>query len=523
MILNNKLITIVTVVYNAENLVEETIQSVINQTFFEEVEYIIIDGKSKDKTIEIINKYKDKIDILVSEPDNGIYDAMNKAISLANGEWINFMNAGDTFVSNDTLEKVFKNKVFSEFDFVYGNNYYVGDKFKTLQITRPLSSFWKGMPFNHQSVFSKTTLMKECNFNLKYKIQCEFEFLYKNYVNGKKFKKVDVIVANYLADGFSDRYFIDRTLERLDIILKYENKNNQEIYREYFKKIDDYLEKEKNKIKLVESDKFCISVVIPNYNNAKYLEDCLESIITQTHKNIEIVVVDDCSTDNSRDILNKYSEKYSFIKLIFNEVNQGVGRNRDIGIRASIGDFITTLDSDDIFLDKDKLKKELELILKYQQQGEDIIAFSNIVLVDKNLKKLKEQSSSSIKEGNIYKYMITRDCMIPRDFLFSKKQYLKTGGFDPNIPIYEDWDLKIRLSKLFKFYYTRIDGIGYRRHGSGLSAVDFNEHKKWLNYVFNKNISQSGLNRLQRKMIRTWFNRLFLKRKVRNLLKGKIK
>lgn len=94
--MDNPLISVVTVAYNAVTTIEKTILSVINQTY-PNVEYIIIDGGSTDGTVEIIKKYANKLAYWVSEPDNGIYDAMNKGAKVATGEWINFMNCGDSF------------------------------------------------------------------------------------------------------------------------------------------------------------------------------------------------------------------------------------------------------------------------------------------------------------------------------------------------------------------------------------------------------------------------------------------
>ena len=97
------LISIITVVFNDKYGLEETILSVLSQTS-ENIEYIIIDGGSNDGTVDVIKKYEKSIDKWISEPDNGIYDAMNKGIALASGGFINFMNAGDVYASNNKLK-----------------------------------------------------------------------------------------------------------------------------------------------------------------------------------------------------------------------------------------------------------------------------------------------------------------------------------------------------------------------------------------------------------------------------------
>lgn len=232
-----------------------------------------------------------------------------------------------------------------------------------------------------------------------------------------------------------------------------------------------------------------LSIIVPNYNNEKYIEKCLESILSQTYKNIEIVIIDDASTDKSIDIINGYKKKYSFIKVIYNKQNQGVTRNRDSAIKASIGNYITTLDSDDFYINNTKLEKEMKIIkINELKNKKNIIAFSNIVLVDTMGKELSVDTKNNIKEGNIFINLFTRDCMVPRDFIFTKKQYQEAGGYDLKIPIYEDWDLKLRLACKNEFYYTGVDGIGYRRHGTGLSSADSSKHIKWLRYIYKKNI-----------------------------------
>lgn len=179
--MQNKLVTIITVCFNCANELEKTIKSVIAQTY-SNFEYIIIDGFSTDGTTDIIRKYEDKISLWVSEPDKGIYDAMNKGINYAQGKWINFMNAGDCFVSKDTLNNVFEKRSYSEkIKIIYGdvildkNNDLINEK------ASPISCLSYKMPFCHQSSFAHIDLAKKYNFDLKYRIAADYNFFYNAY------------------------------------------------------------------------------------------------------------------------------------------------------------------------------------------------------------------------------------------------------------------------------------------------------------------------------------------------------
>ena len=116
----NPVVSIVTVCYNAVGVIEKTVTSVLNQTY-KKIEYIVVDGASSDGTIEILNNYRSHISTLVSEPDKGIYDAMNKAIDMVSGEWILFLNAGDSFVDNNVLSHVFQREGLEKYSVIYGD------------------------------------------------------------------------------------------------------------------------------------------------------------------------------------------------------------------------------------------------------------------------------------------------------------------------------------------------------------------------------------------------------------------
>ena len=125
--MNKPLISIITISYNAANTIERTILSIINQTY-SNIEYIIEDGKSKDGTLDIVNKYKHQISAIYSEKDKGIFDAMNKALHRSTGEWIIFMNAGDTFHNNEVISNIFETQIPKEISVIYGDVYFITSK-----------------------------------------------------------------------------------------------------------------------------------------------------------------------------------------------------------------------------------------------------------------------------------------------------------------------------------------------------------------------------------------------------------
>lgn len=232
-----------------------------------------------------------------------------------------------------------------------------------------------------------------------------------------------------------------------------------------------------------------ISIIIPNYNNEKYLADCLDSVLRQSVKDIEIILTDDCSTDGSGQLIHDYVDRYpDIIRTVFHPMNVGIARNRHDGILESRGRYITTLDSDDMYDDSRKLEREYDLIKKHENDHQDIIAFSNVKMLFNDSSEQVVGHAENICEGDIYDPLLLRRCFIPRDFLFKREMYFKVGGYNPGYKIYEDWNLKLKLAKHYHFHYTGTVGVIYRRHGNGLSARGVHEHLRYLRKSFSEEV-----------------------------------
>lgn len=199
-------ISVVTVCYNSVSSIEDTIKSVINQTY-PNIEYIIIDGGSTDRTVDILKKYSDRVTYWISEPDKGIYDAMNKGIDIATGDYLNFMNAGDTFFEDKVIEKVVP--LFCNYDIISGiaatslRNKLQFKFWKPIKKNFKFKDICAGGLVNHQATFIKRELLNE-KYSLDYGIIAdEIFFLNQVVFSDKIYKPVDIIISKYDVSGIS--------------------------------------------------------------------------------------------------------------------------------------------------------------------------------------------------------------------------------------------------------------------------------------------------------------------------------
>ena len=219
--------SIITITYNAASVIKPTLDSVISQTYTN-YEYILVDGGSKDDTVAIAKASSIKFAHIVSERDNGIYDAMNKGIALATGDYLCFLNAGDAFYAPDTLqttvdaiaeEKELPDVLYGETAEVDKNRNFV--RMRRLQAPKELhwKSFKNGMLVCHQAFYARREIVPL--YNLKYRLSADVDWCIKVMKQAKKMINVNAIVVNYLQNGLSLQYHRKSLIERFIIMSKH--------------------------------------------------------------------------------------------------------------------------------------------------------------------------------------------------------------------------------------------------------------------------------------------------------------
>ncbi|WP_150046770.1 MULTISPECIES: glycosyltransferase [Methylomonas] len=395
---NLPLITVVTVCFNSENTLSQTIQSIRQQTY-NNFEYIIIDGGSKDKTIDIILQNEDIIDYYVSEPDGGIYAAMNKGLELALGEYIIFLNSDDWY-EPEALELLMKAQLTQKCDFVSALANYTDGNGKFMRV-QPSSSFDASvdfrMPLRHETMLIAAKIYEEVGlYDTSYAVIADRIFTAHLFWKGYTHYELQIPLLNFRTSGVSSanisQLYEERrraleeqypgismtalldimTLEKLtperlcEISRNYKSPRFRASARAYvtdranqghnaWQNIDlDAFSSVLNKKPLRKTIPFspqvthpAISIILPIFNCEDTIANCLDSIMVQTFKNFEIICINDRSTDGSQKIIDEYAKNDKRIQRRFNEINSGHGASRNRGIFLAQGDYIFSIDPDD--------------------------------------------------------------------------------------------------------------------------------------------------------------------------------
>jgi glycosyltransferase involved in cell wall biosynthesis len=218
----NPLFSVITVVRNDVDNIENTLLSVIGQTL-RSIEYIVVDGRSTDGTLDVLNKHKAGINILISEKDHGIYDAMNKGLSISRGEWVIFINSGDRLYSSSTLEQL-AGDIRPGRDIIYGHCEVRYGTFSRIKKAKGIEKLWQGMPFCHQSLLVRNELLKDRKFDTNYSLAADYNLVGELYSRQCKYFGSDIVISSISAAGRSDN-------DRIEVLRQY-----RAISSQYFKR-----------------------------------------------------------------------------------------------------------------------------------------------------------------------------------------------------------------------------------------------------------------------------------------------
>lgn len=235
----NPKFSVITVTYNAAQVLEDTLQSVITQTY-KNVEYIIVDGASEDGTLSLVQKYRSRIHTVISEPDKGLYDAMNKGIRAASGDYLCFLNAGDSFHEDTTLQEIVHTLPETGLpDILYGETAIVNSEGHFLRMRRlsppehlTWKSFKQGMLVCHQSFLARRELAEP--YNLSYHFSADFDWCIRMMKKSRSLHHTHLTITDYLDEGITTRNHKASLKERFRIMAGYYGWGSTLIHHAWF-------------------------------------------------------------------------------------------------------------------------------------------------------------------------------------------------------------------------------------------------------------------------------------------------
>jgi len=379
------LVTIITVCRNAASTIEQTISSVRRQTY-KNIEYIVVDGRSTDRTLEIIRNNEDLIGYYVSEPDGGIYNAMNKGIELAQGSLILVLNSDDWY-EDDAVSCLVAAHKYSRCSFVGGLARYInadGSSHVLSSMTFDPATLLR-MPVRHQTMLISAALYNEIGpYDTDFSIIADFEFVIRLYQAGATYYELRKPILNFRTTGVSSTALLRLHNEHCRLLRKIfpflSDEDVQKLGNHSTAHPDDFIAAANRHLDrpdfvlavramLIDFKRLWgarwaeakfdrlaagaprlfpkISVIVPFYNASSLVESAARMILAQDLKEIEVIFVNDRSTDDGAERLRTLASQDSRVRILHNDRNLGPAGSRNRGIKAARGRYIFFLDADD--------------------------------------------------------------------------------------------------------------------------------------------------------------------------------
>ncbi|MBQ7202008.1 glycosyltransferase [Candidatus Saccharibacteria bacterium] len=478
---DNPKVTIVIPVYNGENYVKYALDSAVNQTY-KNLEILVVDDGSTDGTEEIVKKYKDKVTYIKKE-NGGVSTALNLAIEKMKGEYFSWLSHDDVYEPNKVEREVEFLKehnylgkkviVFSDYNLIDKNGKLIGSVIKDHREMelKPEYGLLKGHINGLSLLIPKTAFDEYGGFDTKLSCAQDYEkwwSMMKTY----KFIHIPEVLVNtryhrkqttntspkVLTEGNALYYKIISEIpekrinemegSRYNFYREISEFHQDSVYTELSRKCREWADEILDKALKAEAPQKKVSVIIPFYNREKETIRAIKSVLNQTYKNFEIILVDDCSEEKI-DAVKELVKKHDNIKLISNKKNSGPSVSRNNGIKAATGDYIAFLDSDDEFV-SDKLETQLKYIAATNAK----ISHTSYI---RELNGKQTVVSSGVQSGHCEKKLMY-SCMIATPTVMIDRKWLMDRGclFNTELHTGEDNCFWLELMK-GDTYLTGVD------------------------------------------------------------------
>ena len=207
-----------------------------------------------------------------------------------------------------------------------------------------------------------------------------------------------------------------------------------------------------------------VSVIVPVFNRQDYVVETIESIVNQTYKNIELIIINDGSTDDSEKVIRDFQTRYPDVINLINQKNQGQVKARNNGLKEARGEFIAFLDSDDVWL-ADKIEKQVSLF-----KDEIGLVYSGVQYIDAQGAVIGEERCDHSIRGSVYEALLVKNRMTGGTVIVKSEALKKVGLFDEALKAAENWDLWLRITKLYKVDFVDEALLQYRKHDGNMSG-----------------------------------------------------